>query len=242
MTTMLSVKNLHSGYGKVPVLRGVNMEIATNEVVGIIGANGAGKTTLVRSICGLLPVSAGSVVKQYTEITNLQPHHLPRHRLAVVLENRNLFGDLTVKENLYLSERAGRKNRTGSVRFSLNDVMELFPIVKEKYYTPVQLLSGGQQQMVAIARALLLQPDLLLMDEPSTGLSPKIVKDIITVLHKLKAMGMSMVLVEQTVSIAAQITDRAYVMSLGSVVHEVRKGEWQTFMQDDSLIKTYLGG
>ena len=140
-----------------------------------------------------------------------------------------------------LAEKVGRAARGGRVQFSWNDVCRLFPVIEERINAPVELLSGGQQQMVAIARALLLQPDLLIMDEPSTGLAPKVVKDILLIIATLRARGMGLLLVEQNVGIAAELTERAYVMSLGRIVHEVRKGEWQAFLSDDRLAKAYLG-
>ena len=131
--------------------------------------------------------------------------------------------------------------RGGRMQFAWDDVCRLFPVIEERIDAPVELLSGGQQQMVAIARALLLQPDLLIMDEPSTGLAPKVVKDILLIIATLRARGMGLLLVEQNVGIAAELTERAYVMSLGRIVNEVRKGEWQAFLSDDRLAKAYLG-
>jgi ABC-type branched-subunit amino acid transport system ATPase component len=174
-------------------------------------------------------------------MTAAPPHHLARHCLAVVLENRRLFGELTVRENLRLASKVGRSARGETRRFSWDDLCKLFPVIEERLNSPVELLSGGQQQMVAIARALLLQPDLLIMDEPSTGLAPKVVKEILLVIATLRARGMGLLLVEQNVGIAAEITERAYVMSLGRIVHTIGKGEWQDFLRDDRLAQAYLG-
>jgi ABC-type branched-subunit amino acid transport system ATPase component len=238
---MLAVESISAGYGALTVLRDVSLTIADGEAVSVVGANGAGKTTLVRAICGLNRASAGRIVKNGTDITMAPPHHLARHGLAVVLENRRLFGELTVRENLVLAEKVGRATRGDNPEFSWSDVRDLFPVIQERLNAPVELLSGGQQQMIAIARALLLQPDLLIMDEPSTGLAPKVVKDILVIIANLRARGMGLLLVEQNVGIAAEISERAYVMALGRIVHEIGKGEWQSFLKDERLAKAYLG-
>lgn len=238
---MLDVKALTAGYGALTVLQDVSLTVGDGEAVALVGANGAGKTTLVRAVCGLLRARRGSIVKNGSDITMAPAHDLARHGLAVVLENRRLFGELTVKENLVLAETVGRKARGGKMRLTWDEVTDLFPVVKERLDSPVELLSGGQQQMVAIARALLLQPDLLIMDEPSTGLAPKVVKDILLVINALRARGMALLLIEQNVGIASEITDRAYVMAVGKIVHEIGLGEWPAFLKDDRLTKAYLG-
>jgi len=209
--------------------------------VAIVGANGAGKSTLVRAICGLLRAQSGRIVKDGADISRTPAHDLVQHRIAVVLENRRLFGELTVRENLLLADKAGRSGRHRRVVFEWRDIYALFPMIEERRETPVNLLSGGQQQMVAIARALLLQPDLLIMDEPSTGLAPKVVKDILHVIKDLRGRGIALLLVEQNVGIAADITDRAYVLTLGRIAHEIKIGDWGTFLADDRLVKAYLG-
>ena len=238
---MLEVTSVSAGYGALTVLNDISLKVGDGEAVALVGANGAGKTTLVRTICGLLRARSGRIVKNGTDVTSTPPHDLAQHGLAVVLENRRLFGELSVRENLVLAETVGRKVRRGDMRFAWDEVTALFPVVKERLDSPVELLSGGQQQMVAIARALLLQPDLLIMDEPSTGLAPKVVKDILLVIKALRERGMGLLLIEQNVGIAAEITDRAYVMAVGSIVHEVGPGEWQAFLKDERLIRAYLG-
>jgi ABC-type branched-subunit amino acid transport system ATPase component len=238
---MLAVETISAGYGALTVLREVSLTIDDGEAVAVVGANGAGKTTLVRAICGLNRASAGRIVKNGTDITMAPPHTLAKHGLSVVLENRRLFGELTVRENLILAQRVGRTTRGENSEFSWSDVCDLFPVIKERLNSPVELLSGGQQQMIAIARALLLQPDLLIMDEPSTGLAPKVVKEILLIIANLRARGMGLLLVEQNVAIAAEITERAYVMALGRIVHKIAKGEWQSFLKDERLTKAYLG-
>lgn len=239
---MLSVKSLKSGYGALAVLHDIAIDIAAGEAVAIIGANGAGKTTLVRTICGLNRPMQGAILMNGVDLTRAPAHHRPGHGVATLLENRRLFGEFSIRENLRLAEEAGRKLRPGKVVFDWRGICELFPMIAERHATRVELLSGGQQQMVAVARCLLLQPDLLILDEPSTGLAPKVVKDILGVLASLRGHGMAILLVEQNVGIAGSLTDRAYVMSLGRIVHEVAGEEWKNFANDERLAKAYLGG
>ena len=239
---MLRVENIEAGYGAIPVLRGVTLAIERNESVALIGANGAGKSTLVRAICGLLPVSAGRISHDGREVQALPPYRRTQHGIAVVLENRHLFGELTVRNNLELAAAHGAQREGITRKFGLDEVVALFPFMRDRLDAPVELLSGGEQQMVAVARALLLHPELLIMDEPSTGLSPKVVRDIVGVMATLREGGMSILLVEQNVALAAETSERAYVMSLGTIVHEIKRGEWEAFRNDDTLLRAYLGG
>jgi ABC-type branched-subunit amino acid transport system ATPase component len=237
---MLKLNAVTAGYGALTVLHDVTLEIGAGEAVAVVGANGAGKTTLARTICGLNRAHSGTVVKDGANITAVATHKMAKHGIGIVLENRRLFGELTVRENLVLAESAGRAMREKTV-LTWDDVCGLFPVINERLDSHVELLSGGQQQMVAIARALLLQPDVLIMDEPSTGLAPKVVRDILLVIAKLRERGMGLLLIEQNVGIAAEITERAYVMSLGRIVHTVGRGEWKSFLSDDRIVKAYLG-
>ena len=238
---MLEVESLTAGYGDLTMLSGVSLHVADNESIAIVGANGAGKTTLVRAICGLLPARQGRILKDGQPIHTLPAHRRADAGIAVVLENRNLFGELSIRSNLRLAAARGRRRRSPRVTFSMHDVFELFAFMRERLDTAVELLSGGEQQMVAIARALLLNPDILILDEPSTGLAPKVVKEILSVLATLRGRGLSLLLVEQNVAIASQSSDRAYVLSLGRVVNQVVRDGWATFMQTDSLAQAYLG-
>ncbi len=239
---MLVVEGLWAGYGEVDVLSGVNIEVGHNESVAIVGANGAGKSTLVNAICGLIQTRRGRIVKDGREIHGLPAYRRPEIGIAVVLENRHLFGELSVRRNLELALANGEARKSAAVQFDMQDVLELFPFIKERLDAEVELLSGGEQQMLAIGRALLLKPDLLILDEPSTGLAPKVVKNIVSVVAGLRKRGMSLILVEQNVAIAAENSDRAYVMSLGRVVNQVEHGRWSEFASSDSLVKAYLGG
>jgi len=239
---VLIVEDLWAGYGEVDILSGVNIAVAENESVAIVGANGAGKSTLVGAICGLVRARRGRIVKDGTEIQNLPAHRRAEIGIAVVLENRHLFGELSVRRNLELALVKGRTRSAARIEFDMQDVLELFPFMKARLDSAVELLSGGEQQMLAIGRALLLKPDLLILDEPSTGLAPKIVRNIVSVVADLRKRGMSLILVEQNVAIAAENSDRAYVMSLGRVVEQVEHGKWHEFAGSDSLVRAYLGG
>jgi branched-chain amino acid transport system ATP-binding protein/nonpolar-amino-acid-transporting ATPase len=238
----LRIEGLHVSYGTLAVLHDVSLTIGAGEVVGLVGANGAGKTTIVRTVCGLIRPTSGRIMKSGVDLTRVPAHSLPSHGVTVVLEGRNLFSEMTVRENLTLALRCGRKFPRTETRLALDDVLALFPMLAERFEAPARLLSGGQQQMVAIARALLLQPDLLVLDEPSTGLAPKIIKDIVEVLQRLRQRGISMLLVEQNVGMAAKLTDRAYVLSLGKIVHEIKAGEWEAALHSGEIVSAYLGG
>lgn len=238
---MLTVRSLSAGYGALTILHDVSLFLNVGEAVAVVGANGAGKTTLVRAICGLIRPKSGEIWKSGQNIAGLAAHRLPSLGLAVVLENRHLFSELTIRENLLLAEAVGSSAQREGNRFTWEEVCKLFPVVEQRLESRVELLSGGEQQMVAIARALLLQPDLLVMDEPSTGLAPKVVKDILAVIVALRARGLSLLVVEQNVGIASEISNRAYVMALGRIVHEVPNGQWPAFLADERLVAAYLG-
>ena len=238
---MLEIEALCAGYDAVRVLHDISIRVADQEVVAILGANGAGKSTLVRAICGLLPASSGTISKNGVDATHWPAHRRVQLGTAVVLENRRLWGELSIRETLRLAA-SSRKRRDGQQLFSLEEIFELFPMLAERYDARVEVLSGGQQQMVAIARALMLQPDLLVMDEPSTGLAPVVVKEILHAIEKLRQRGLSLLLIEQNVVLAAEVSDRGYVMSVGRIAMEIAPGRWSEFLSDEALVKAYLGG
>lgn len=239
---MLRIEGLYAGYGEINVLAGVDLEVRSEESVAIVGPNGAGKSTLVKGICGLIPTRQGRILKDGREIQSLAAHRRADIGIAVVLENRHLFGELSVRRNLELALAKGRARKGAAVEFTMRDVLDLFPFMASRLDAAVQLLSGGEQQMVAIGRALLLKPDLLILDEPSTGLAPKIVKNIVSVVGDLRKRGMSLLLVEQNVALASANSDRAYVMSLGRVVDHLERERWAGSAVSEALVKAYLGG
>jgi ABC-type branched-subunit amino acid transport system ATPase component len=239
---MIEVENLEAGYGEVPVLREVSLRLAANETVAVIGANGAGKSTLVAALCGLIPARTGRIMHRGIDVTRLAAHKRARRGIGVVLEGRHLFGPMTARQHLTLGSLGARKTGEGEKRIGVDDVLALFPFLRERLDDPVELMSGGEQQMVALGRALLLQPQLLILDEPSTGLSPLVVRQIMRTIGTLRTRGMGILLVEQNVALAAEVADRAYVLSVGRVAYEVRKGEWAGFLADDRLVNSYLGG
>ena len=208
---MLKLENVTTGYGETQVLRGVSLEVGAGEVVALMGRNGAGKTTTLRSIIGLTPAWSGRISLDGRDITSTKPHMLAKHGLGYLPEHRGIFPSLTVHENLTLVE--GR--RPG--RWTIARAYELFPRLAERRTNGGAQLSGGEQQMLAIARALLLNPLVLLLDEPTEGLAPLIVREIGERLAEIRSEGTTMLLVEQNARFALNLADRAYVLSRGEV-------------------------
>jgi branched-chain amino acid transport system ATP-binding protein len=229
---MLTLDTVTAGYGETQVLHGVSLEVAVGEVVALLGRNGAGKTTTLRSIIGLTPAWSGRIVFDGQDITRAKPHQLALAGIGYLPEHRGVFPSLSVHENLTLVE--GR--RPGP--WTIARVYELFPRLAERRQNGGAQLSGGEQQMLAIARALLLNPKLLLLDEPTEGLAPLIVREIYTRLADIKAEGATVLLVEQSVRFALSLADRAYVLGRGQV-------EWQgdaaALAGDAEAQKTWLG-
>lgn len=224
---MLSVDSLHSYYGRSHILQGVTLQIENGQVLGILGRNGMGKTTLVRSILGLHPpeIRAGAVVLDGKELTHLPSPEISRQGIGLVPQGRRVFGSLTVSENLDIAEMAGR-GREG-VDWTRADVDDLFPVLGERPRQPAASLSGGEQAMLAIARALLTRPRLLVMDEPSEGLAPGLVKTLVERLRGLKERGMTILLVEQNLRVVRAMADRVLIMDRGMVVSSLHNHEFQ---------------
>src|SRR4051794_15197551 len=216
---MLRVEALEVGYGALTVLRDVNLHVESGEIVAIIGANGAGKSTLLKAISGLLPASQGSIRFEAAEITRLPPHRIVAAGIAQVPEGRQVFAELTVRDNLELG--AFTWARGGNRQLDeLEQVYALFPRLRERAAQHAGTLSGGEQQMLAIGRALMARPKLLLLDEPSLGLAPLLVKTIFDAIAQLKQADRAIVLVEQSARAALAMADRAYVLETGRVVGE----------------------
>ena len=233
---MLEVRDLHVAYGAAPALWGVTLRVAEGELLCVVGPNGAGKTTLINAIAGILRARSGVISMAGNELQSLPPHRYCAAGIAVVPEGRRLFTKMTVLENLELGSYvpAAKARRSES----LEQALALFPMLKEKLTSPAGELSGGQQQMVAIARALMARPRLLLLDEPSLGLSPLIVEDMFGAIRRINAEGMSVLLVEQNVAMAMHVSTRAYVLEEGRIVAE---GAPDELLARPEIQRAYLG-
>ncbi|MEW6393546.1 MAG: ABC transporter ATP-binding protein [Pseudomonadota bacterium] len=234
MTRLLSVENAHIAYGKVEAVRGVSLDVNADEIVTIVGANGAGKTTLLNAIMGILPLS-GSVVFSGQQISRLDIEDRVAAGLCIVPEHRELFGTMTVEENLQLGGFRVPRAKAASEK---ERVFALFPRLKERRTQLAGTLSGGEQQMLAMGRALMSQPRLLMLDEPSLGLAPLIVADIFRTIGELRQAGVSVLLVEQNARAALEIADRAYVMELGEFI---MSGSAKEISGDQGVVASYLG-
>ena len=233
---MLEVHDLQVRYGAAPALWGVSLGVKAGELLSIVGPNGAGKTTLINAIAGIQRTHAGRIVFEGADITRLAPHRFCEAGIAVVPEGRRLFTGMSVRENLELGSYlpAARVHRAQS----LEAAIALFPVLREKLNSLAGELSGGQQQMVAIARALMARPRLLLLDEPSLGLAPVIVNDMLAAIRRIHAEGMAVLLVEQNVAMAMQLADRAYVLEEGRIVAE---GTPAHLLAQPEIQRAYLG-
>jgi branched-chain amino acid transport system ATP-binding protein len=237
---ILVAKGLDAGYGHVNVLEDVSLTVREREVVTLIGSNGAGKSTLLKTIAGVLKPSRGAIEFDGRDITALAPERAVAAGLALVPEGRRLFGPMSVRENLELGAYARRRSRAFAEEFAedLAVVHELFPVLSERSEQAAATLSGGEQQMLAMARALMSRPRLLLLDEPSLGLAPKVIAEIFAVLDRLRARGVTILLVEQDASVALRHADRGYVLRTGRVVLE---GTAEELLANDDVRLIYLG-
>ncbi|RZI42491.1 ABC transporter ATP-binding protein [Herbaspirillum sp. HC18] len=211
---LLEIKNLHAFYGKSHVLHGVDLNVGEGEIVSLLGRNGVGRSTTVKATMGQVHVD-GSITFKGEEITGLKAFEIAHKGLGYVPENRDVFPTLTVAQNLILGEKKGRKSR-----WCIDDMYQMFPRLKEREHTPAGVLSGGEQQMLTLCRTLMGDPDLIMIDEPTEGLAPKIVDLVAEYLKELKNRGISVLLVEQKLAIALEISQRVYVMGHGTIVFE----------------------
>ena len=234
---MLEVRGLRAGYGAAPALWDVSLDIGAGELVCVVGPNGAGKTTLVNALGGLRSATAGRMTIDGRELSSLPPHRYCAEGIAVVPEGRRLFTTMSVRENLEIGSyiRSARSSR----QCSIDAICELFPAVRGKLDVPAGSLSGGQQQMVAIGRALMARPSLLLLDEPSLGLSPIMVQAMFRAIRDVHAAGTAVLLVEQNVTMALAMADRAYLLEEGRIVAE---GTPDSVFHNPALRRAYLGG
>ena len=236
---MLSIKNLSVNYGSISALRDENIEVQSGELVTLIGGNGAGKTSTLMAISNLVPKSGGTITFKGKDITNLAPDKIVKMGLAHIPEGRRIFPALTVYENLVTGTMGNPSIKNKDIPLLVEEQYTLFPRLKEREKQAGGSLSGGEQQMLAIARGLMLKPDIIMLDEPSRGLAPIIVEEIFELLAKLKAGGKTILLIEQNASMALSIADRGYVLATGEVIME---GTGKELLSDPQVIKAYLGG
>ncbi len=238
---MLSIQNLHAAYGKVQVLHGISLEVPKGKLVTLIGSNGAGKTTTMRAISGMIKPTAGSVSLGGRNITGLESHKIARSGLAHSPEGRRVFPTMSVTDNLLLGAfpRFTGSRPKGEIKLDLEKALELFPRLKERQHQLAGTLSGGEQQMLAMARAVMLNPEVILLDEPSMGLAPILVEEVFRIITRLKSEGVTMLLVEQFAAAALNVADYGYVLENGSIsVH----GPAESLKTDPKVVAAYLGG
>jgi branched-chain amino acid transport system ATP-binding protein len=228
---VLEVEDAHTYYGESHVLQGVSLHVATGEVLAILGRNGMGKTTLIRTVIGFTPPRSGAVRFKGEDITRWPPYRMVEAGMALVPQGRRVFPSLTVRENLEVA-------RSGSGRWTIDRVHELFPRLRERGGNRANKLSGGEQQMLAIGRALMSNPELLLLDEPTEGLAPLLVREVGRVIHQLKLEGLSILLVEQNLPLALSVADRTHILSRGQIVYSSRPEE---LLADEDVKSRYLG-
>lgn len=247
MAKMLEVKDLIVDYGIIRAIKGINLSVEEGNIVAILGANGAGKTSTIRTVNGVVKASGGEILLKGEKITNLEPYKLAAKGIIQSPEGRLILKGLTVEENLNVGAYSLKSSIIDGVKKSvkhlrkeiLKEVYELFPVLKERKKQQASTLSGGEQQMLAIGRALMARPKLLLLDEPSLGLAPIIVREIFQKIQQIKEKGTTILIVEQNAYQTLKIADYVYVLELGKVKSE---GKAEDLLKDDQLVKAYLGG
>jgi branched-chain amino acid transport system ATP-binding protein len=236
---MLRIRNLKCYYGRIRAISGVSLSVRPGELIALIGANGAGKSTLLQAICGLLPRWEGEINFEKKTLQNMSPPDIVREGISLVPEGRWIFPPLTVMDNLQLGAYIrDRRRQRKAIAEDLETIFNLFPVLRERERQPAGALSGGEQQMLAIGRALMSRPRLLLLDEPSMGLAPLLVKKILETLSQLREQGLTILLVEQNARAALQIADRGYVLENGRIVLD---GPASDLLADQEVKRAYLG-
>ncbi len=236
---MLRIKNLQAGYGKLRVIKGITLHVNPGEIVAIIGANGAGKTTLLNTVARLVAPMGGDIEYENASILDKRPETLVHRGCSLVPEGRQLFSTMTVQDNLVLGSYAlYKKKKKEEAEAELERIFSIFPMLKERQHQLAGTLSGGEQQMLAIGRSLMSNPKLIMMDEPSMGLAPLIVRDIFAVIEDLRKQGKTILLVEQNARAALSIADRGYVMETGSLFLE---GTSRELLENNDVQRAYLG-
>ncbi|MBP3608287.1 MAG: ABC transporter ATP-binding protein [Treponema sp.] len=233
---MLKIENLYVSYGGIKALQGIDIDVPDGKIVTLIGANGAGKSTLLRTISGLVKAESGSIKFNDKELLNLPINKICQEGIALSPEGRHVFSDLTVQENLKIGAYL-RKNKK-EIEQDLQWIYKLFPRLKERSWQLAGTLSGGEQQMLAVGRALMSRPKVLMMDEPSLGLAPLIVQQIFDIIKTINKMGVTILLIEQNANMALKVADIAYVLETGSIV---LKGSGSDLLNNDSVREAYLG-
>jgi branched-chain amino acid transport system ATP-binding protein len=231
----LTVRDVHVSYGKVRALRGVTLSVAERQIVSIVGSNGAGKSTILKAVMGLLPIASGEIHFGDRRLDHLSPPEIVRAGVSICPEGRRLFPEMTVQENLRMG---GYQRDRRRVAAAIDEVYAYFPLLAERHHQLAGSLSGGQQQMLAIGRALMSEPALLLLDEPSLGLAPLVVRDIASIVQTIHARGVSVVLVEQNARMALRLSDHAYVMETGRITLH---GTGRELLDDAEVQRSYLG-
>ena len=234
---MLKVENLKVNYGMIEAVKGIDFEVNDGQIVALIGANGAGKTTTMHTISGLIKPSAGRILLDDKDISRLPAHKILDLGIAQCPEGRRLFAQLTILENLDMG--AYRRKDKAEVENDMKNVFSLFPILEERKHQLAGTLSGGEQQMLAMGRALMARPKIILLDEPSMGLSPLLVKEIFNIIRNINSQGVTVLLVEQNAKMALGIADRAYVLETGKIV---MSGTGQQLLNSEDIKKAYRGG
>jgi len=233
---MLKIENLSVAYGGIEALKGISLEVEEGKIVTLVGANGAGKSTMLRSIVGLVKPKAGSITYQGKNLFAVKRHDLVKNGIALVPEGRRVFPDMTVLENLKIGAFTRKDHQ--EIKADLEWIYTLFPRLKEREWQAAGTLSGGEQQMLAVGRALMSRPKLLMMDEPSLGLAPLIIKDIFNIIRKIHSQGMTILLIEQNANAALHLADVGYVIETGRII---LKGTGKELLDNEDVKKAYLG-